>query len=79
MSLENDVTTELSVKDFLAFCTSCDRIPILGFYKSIDIHFTRENVFPKASTCGLILTLPLHVTAKMLSFCITEGGTFGTA
>ena len=76
MELENE-QSPLKIKDFLQFCAAVDRIPLLGFSKDIEIFFVNQNIFPKVSTCGLTLTLPLTVDRSMLQFAVAEGGTFG--
>ena len=62
---------------FLQFCTPMDRIPVMGFTKPIEVFFTHENKYPKASTCGLTLTLPYNVSTDMLIYSVKNGGTFG--
>ena len=54
-----------------------DRIPVMGFTKPIEVFFTHENKYPKASTCGLTLTLPYNVSTDMLIYSVKNGGTFG--
>ena len=56
LSMESP-NSHVKVKDFLQFCTAMDRIPVMGFTKSIEVFFTHDNKYPKASTCGLTLTL----------------------
>ena len=65
-SLNNDV----KVKDFLQFFNfffkrfssrDWNRIPVMGLTKPIEVFFTHENRYPKASTCGLTLTLSYNV------------------
>ena len=75
VSLENK-NNNLKVKDFLQFVAAVDRVPITGFTKPIEVYFVDEDIFPKVSTCGLTLTLPLNITCDMLSFAVKDGRTF---
>ena len=76
LSMESP-NSDVTVKDFLQFCTAMDRIPVMGFTKPIEVFFTHENKYPKASTCGLTLTLPYNVSTDMLIYSVKNGGTFG--
>ena len=70
---------DIKIKDFLQFVAAVDRIPITGFYKPIEIFFVDLTIFPKTSTCGLTLTVPIHVTQEMVNFAVSDGGTFGNS
>lgn len=55
----------LQLKHLLKFMTGCETIPPLGFPCDLNIHFRHDcpdecKCRPTASTCGLILTLPIH-------------------
>ena len=66
---------DIKIKDFLQFVAAVDRIPITGFYKLIEIFFVDLT----DSTCGLTLTVPIHVTQEMVNFAVSDGGTFGNS
>ena len=72
-----DQGNDIKIKDFLQFVVAVDRIPISDFSKPIEIFFADQKIFPKTSTCGLTLTLPIHITQEMLNFAVRDGGTFG--
>ena len=57
-----DQGNDIKIKDFLQFVAAVGRILITGFSKPIEIFFVDEIIFPKTCTCGLTLTLPIHVT-----------------
>ena len=76
LSMESP-NSDVTVKDFLQFCTAMDRIPVMGFTKPIEVFFTHENKYPKVSTCGLTLTLRYNVSTDMLIYSVKNGGTFG--
>lgn len=68
----------LTFEDLILFCTGSDRIPTYGFEKKIDIEFV-DCELPRASTCGLILSLT-NVPNKIAESIITAikfGGGFG--
>ena len=50
---ENSVKLETIV----AFFTGADAVPPLG-YPSVTLNFNDENIYPTASTCAIVLTLP---------------------
>ena len=52
-------------------------LPVTGFTKPIEVYFIDEHIFPKVSTCGLTLTLPLNITCDILSFAVKDRGPFG--
>ena len=41
------------------FCTGSDCIPPLGFVISPELRFLKEALLPTASTCDMILRLPI--------------------
>lgn len=51
--------------DVLIFFTGASRIPPLGFPKSPTLNFSEENIYPTASTCALILTIPQDMVLIM--------------
>jgi len=64
----------LRYTDLLFFVSGCDRIPAYGFDKKIEVVY--ENVIlAKASTCGLILTLPKD--SLKIEFAIRQAIRFG--
>ena len=65
-----DQGDDIKIEDFLQFVAAVDRVPITGFSKPIEIFFVDQTIFPKTSTCGLALTLPIHVTQEMLNFAV---------
>ena len=74
-----DQGNDIKIKDFLQFVAAVGRILITGFSKPIETFFVDEIIFPKTCTCGLTLTLPIHVTQEMLNFAVRDGGTFGNS
>ena len=56
-----DQGNDIKIKDFRQFVAAVDRIPITDFLKPIEIFFVDQTILPKTSTCGLTLTLPIHV------------------
>ena len=76
VSLENSEST-IKVSGFFQFCAVVDHIPILGFTKPIEVFFTDRKMYPKSSTCGLMLTLQYNVTQEMLQTAIKDNGAFG--
>lgn len=78
---DSDSVCDLS--DCLSFFTGASRIPPTGFDSMCTLNFSRVNVYPTASTCSLILTLPtMYHNAydtfkeKML-FAFSKHGGFG--
>ena len=73
----------LTLADILAFITGVDSIPPLGFEKAGGVEFLHEGGnFPMASTCALILRLPLHedyevFKEKMIFAILNAHGFFG--
>ena len=51
---ENSVKLETII---VAFFTGADAVPPLG-YPSVTLNFNDENIYPTASTCAIVLTLP---------------------
>ena len=48
----------INLNDCLSFFTGAQRLPPTGFNKECTLNFSDVNVYPTASTCALILTLP---------------------
>ncbi|CAI8034740.1 G2/M phase-specific E3 ubiquitin-protein ligase [Geodia barretti] len=48
----------VTLGDCLSFFTGAQRIPPTGFIQACTLNFSDSNVYPTASTCALILTLP---------------------
>ena len=48
----------LRLEDCLVFFTAAERLPPGGFNKVCTLNFNLLNVYPTASTCALVLTLP---------------------
>ncbi len=46
--------------DVLAFFTGASQIPPLGFEADCVLNFSETGCYPTASTCGLVLTLPIQ-------------------
>lgn len=63
----------LTLKDFLVFVTSFDRIPPFGFRKKIDIKFTNINQLATASTCEMSFTIPTVNTRQNILKALEEG------
>ena len=73
-NIELEDRKPLGYTDILFFVTGCDRIPAYGFDKKIEVVY--ENVIlAKASTCGLILTLPND--SLRIEFAIKQAIRFG--
>ncbi|CAB3988304.1 G2 M phase-specific E3 ubiquitin- ligase-like [Paramuricea clavata] len=78
---------EVTLKDFLKFVTGTNQIPPLGFPKNISVGFQHGclpscKCRPKASTCSLTLTLPIHADSsaamqELLISALTECYGFG--
>ena len=64
VSLE-EKNNNFKVKDFLQFVAAVDRVPVTGFTKPIQVYFVGEHIFPKVSTCGVTLALPLNITCDI--------------
>ena len=52
-----DDENSVKLETIVAFFTGADAVPPLG-YPSITLHFSEENIYPTASTCAIVLTLP---------------------
>ena len=50
--------TELGVSDCLRFFTGAKQVPPVGFDVDSTLNFNNSSVYPTASTCPQILTLP---------------------
>ena len=73
----------LDLGDCLAFFTGANSIPAIGFNDICTLNFNPTNIYPTASTCALVLTLPtIHhgsysmFREKML-FGLANHGGFG--
>ena len=60
------------IKKFLKFVTGCDRIPLTGFDKNIEVHVLDDCNFPNVSTCSLLMRIPTTVTQYQLQIAIEE-------
>ena len=67
---------EVKPEELLSFVTGSSSIPLQGFEKKTDIHFDDVSL-PKASTCGLVLTLPRTNIVEKLKIALTFAGGFG--
>ena len=74
----------VSMGDVLSFFTGCTRLPPMGFGPSqCHLNFSSSNIYPTASTCALILTLPtLYCQSytefkEKMCFAFTNHGGFG--
>ena len=52
--------SKVTLEQILIFFTGTDREPPLGFPKQPELHFLRHGVLATASTCDLILRLPIN-------------------
>ncbi|KAF5294704.1 hypothetical protein FQR65_LT19955 [Abscondita terminalis] len=75
---------DVTLRDILIFATGCIDIPPLGFRNTPTIEFLHNTSkkYPEASTCGLILKLPVihseYINFKNdMSFGIKNGAVFG--
>ena len=50
----------MTPEDILIFFTGADREPPLGFPKLPELHFLHSGMLATASTCDLILRLPIQ-------------------
>ena len=48
----------LGLEDCLAFFTAAEKLPPAGFDRECSLTFNPSNIYPTASTCALVLTLP---------------------
>lgn len=48
----------LGLEDCLAFFSGANSIPAAGFDDICTLNFSPSNMYPTASTCALVLTLP---------------------
>ena len=55
---EGDEAKTLGLGDCLAFFTGTEQVPPAGFNRECTLNFNSTNVYPTASTCALVLTLP---------------------
>ena len=58
IEVEGDSTGTFFLSECLSFFTGASRIPPTGFDKACTLTFNGINVYPTASTCAFILTLP---------------------
>ena len=75
----NDIS--LSLEDCLSFFSGANSIPAAGFHDICTLNFSPTNVYPTASTCALVVTLPsMHhwkysvFREKMLYAFVNHGG-----
>ena len=71
----------VSLNKCLVFFTGTECIPPTGFDLPLTLNFNNSNVFPSASTCALVLTLPTMYhdnyglfKEKMLYGFVNHGG-----
>ena len=55
---EGDEAETLGLGDCLAFFTGAEQVPPAGFDRECTLNFNSTNIYPTASTCALVLTLP---------------------
>ena len=55
---EGDGVETLGVGDCLAFFPGAEKVPPAGFERGCTLNFNSTNIYPTASTCALVLTLP---------------------
>lgn len=75
---------DVSLEDLLIFTTGCSTVPPLGFKSTPSIEFLHgtDKIFPEASTCGLVLKLPVKQLDYLdfknsMTFGIKNGQVFG--
>ena len=70
--------SEISPSSVLSFVTGSPTIPPMEFDRAINIHFIddKSKTLPTASTCSLVLRLPLALK-KMMDFAIQNTIGFG--
>ena len=73
----------LGLADCLAFFTGASQIPAAGFDITCTLNFSTTNLYPTASTCALVLTLPTRyhdnyeAFRKNMLFAFFNNGGFG--
>ena len=73
----------ITLADVLAFATGATSIPVLGFEQQGSLKFLHEGgMFPTASTCALVISLPIHADydvfkEKMIFGILNAHGFFG--
>lgn len=73
----------LGLADCLAFFTGAGQIPAAGFDTTCTFNVSPTNVYPTASTCALVLTLPTRyhdsyeTFRKHMLFAFFNHGGFG--
>lgn len=75
-------STDLGLSDCLKFFTGAELIPPVGFDVECTLNFNSSSVYPMASTCALILTLPSKYEdytcfKEHMLFAFTNNGGFG--
>ena len=81
--MEEDSDSMYDLSDCLSFFTGTSRIPPTGFNFMCTLNFSRVNVYPTASTCTLIPTLPTmyhnmyHTFNEKMLFAFRNHGSFG--
>jgi len=63
-----DPVEEITLEDVIVFFSGSDKIPPLGFPRSPTLNFSQDNLYPTASTCALVLTLPTQYGRQYDSF-----------
>ena len=59
INVANDTDPELvTLEDFMIFFSGSEKPPPLGFPRKPYLEFSSTNMYPTASTCALIFTLP---------------------
>lgn len=79
------VNSEVTLEELLVFFSGCNKIPPCGFGDRPRLNFSSEDVFPTASTCVPMLTLPTRYHNDPQAFydkvvyAIQNHGGFGLA
>ena len=67
-----DDEAPLGLGDCLSFFSGAERVPPAGFDKLCTLNFNSLNVYPTASTCALVLTLPTMYYNDYVTFRSTR-------
>ena len=79
---DGDISS-VSLSIILSFFTGAEYLPPAGFESGAEMWFDPENIFPTASTCSLVLTLPTkyHNSPKLFQdqmiYALQNHGGFG--
>jgi len=71
---------KVTLLDLLQFITGADRLPPLGFHKSISVVFydmTAQRHYPSVSTCDLSIQLPRGFQCPDEFQCLLEEAVLG--